>query len=206
MTTSARLRPAGREAVEVISHEAWGGRAVVDDFTSHTIHTLTVHHTEVLTGSNKEAPSRMRSYQAYHQERGWPDVAYHYVIDAVGHVYEGRPESVRGDTGTEYDPTGHFLVCCDGHFDQQGIPDAQVASLVALLAWASHTFGVGPDTIAGHRDYSQTTCPGANLARLIADGSLREMVEGRLAVGAPSLLRLADLAGLERVAAIEAGP
>lgn len=175
------------------------------EFIDHRIERLTVHHTAVVMGSNTRAPARMRSYQEYHQGSGWPDIAYHYLIDANGHIYEGRPTSARGDTFTEYDPTGHFLVCCDGHFDQQSLPAAQLASLVDVLAWASSHFGVGASTIAGHRDYAATTCPGRDLARQIADGSLRSMVEGRITGGGATLTPLCGQAGIDRVAAIAAG-
>ncbi len=157
-----------------------------------------MHHTAVVMGSNTKAPGRIRSYQNYHQESGWPDVAYHYLIDANGHIYEGRPVSARGDTFTEYDPTGHFLVCCDGHFDQQSIPAAQLASLANVLAWASVTFGVGPSTIAGHRDYAATTCPGSDLAALVADQTVQSMVEERIAAGAS----IAEVCCVDRPASI----
>jgi hypothetical protein len=156
-------------------------------------------------GDNAEAPRRLRSYQGYHQENGWPDVAYHYLIDAHGHVYEGRPVSARGDTFTDYDPTGHFLVCCDGHFDQQGVPAAQLASLTNVLAWASGHFGVGSDTIRGHRDYAATSCPGSQLAGLVADRTLQSMVEQRMAAGGVLLTLLCGQGGFDRVAEIEAG-
>lgn len=147
----------------------------------------------------------MRSYQSHHQGNGWPDIAYHYLVDANGHVYEGRPVSAKGDTSTEYDPSGHFLVCCDGHFDQQGVPAAQLAALSDVLAWASVRFAVGPSTVAGHRDYAATSCPGSQLAGLIADGTLRSMVEQRIAAGGIQTEVLCGQAGLDRVAEIEAG-
>jgi hypothetical protein len=191
--------------VEVICKDAWGAAPVQGEFVGHQIERLTVHHTAVLMGSNTEAPGRMRSYQRYHQEQGWPDIAYHYLIDANGNVYEGRPVGARGDTFTDYDPTGHFLVCCDGHFDQQPIPAAQLAALTDVLAWAAIEYGAGPSTIAGHSDYASTTCPGSSLAALVADGTLHASVEQRIDSGKVSLAVLCGSAGLQRVADIEAG-
>jgi hypothetical protein len=204
-TTTAAVAQSVAGSREVICKEAWGAAPIHGQLVEHRIERLTVHHTAVVMGSNTKAPSRIRSYQNYHQENGWPDVAYHYLIDANGHVYEGRPVSARGDTFTDYDPTGHFLVCCDGHFDQQGIPAAQLASLASVLAWASVTFGVGPATIAGHRDYAATTCPGSHLAALVDDRTLQSMVEQLIAAGANSLSSLCGRAGRDRVVAIEAG-
>ena len=204
-TTTTGVPPTAGGSLEIICKEAWGAAPIQGDLIEHRIERLTVHHTAVVMRSNTKAPGRIRSYQAYHQESGWPDVAYHYLIDANGHIYEGRPVSARGDTFTAYDPAGHFLVCCDGHFDQQRIPAAQLASLANVLAWASVRFGVGPSTIAGHRNYAATTCPGSDLAGLVADQTLQSMVEERIAAGVSTLGLLCGPAGLDRVAAIEAG-
>jgi len=203
--TTAAVPSATAGSLEVICKEAWGAAPIQGQLVEHQIERLTVHHTAVVMGSNTKAPGRIRAYQSYHQESGWPDIAYHYLIDAHGHIYEGRPVSARGDTFTEYDPTGHFLVCCDGHFDQQDLPAAQLASLANLLAWASVTYGVGPSTIAGHRDYAATTCPGSYLAALIADRTLQSMVEQRITAGVTSLSSLCGQAGFDRVTDIEAG-
>ncbi len=197
--------PAATAGLEIICKEAWGAAPIQGELIEHRVERLTVHHTAAVMGSNTKAPGRIRSYQNYHQESGWPDVAYHYLIDANGHIYEGRALAARGDTFTEYDPTGHFLVCCDGHFDQQSLPAAQLASLANVLAWASVRFGVGPSTIAGHRNYAATTCPGSDLAGLVADQTVQSMVEERIAAGVSTPSLLCGQAGFDRVAAIEAG-
>jgi hypothetical protein len=191
--------------VEVICKEAWEAAPIRGRLIEHQIERLTVHHTAVTMRDNAAAPRRLRSYQDYHQENGWPDIAYHYLIDAHGHVYEGRRVSARGDTFTDYDPTGHFLVCCDGDFDQQEVPAAQLASLADVLAWASVHFGVGSDAIGGHGDYAATSCPGTQLAGLIADGTLQSMVEQRIVAGGVLVSSLCGPAGFNRVAEIEAG-
>ena len=139
-----------------------------------------MHHTGDLLESNDLAPGRVRGHQQGHLDRGWPDIAYHFVVDAEGNVYQGRPLHAVGDTRTEYDPTGHFLVCCEGNFDDQPVPEVQRTRLVDLLAWAAATFAVAPATIAGHRDVAATSCPGDNLYASIADGSLVADVTARL--------------------------
>lgn len=204
-TTTTAVTAGGTNRLEIICKDAWRAAPIQGQFTGHVIERLTVHHTAVVMGSNTKAPGRIRSYQSYHQDSGWPDVAYHYLIDANGHVYEGRPTSARGDTFTEYDPTAHFLVCCDGHFDQQDVPAAQLDSLARVLAWASMQFGVSPSTIAGHRQFAATTCPGKQLHNVIADGRLQAMVEEGVAAGGVSMSLLCGQAGVDRVAAIEAG-
>jgi hypothetical protein len=145
---------------------------VAGEFRYHTIEYITVHHTAVVLTDNRDAPGRVRQHQQFHQSRGWPDLAYHFIIDAEGNIYEGRPMDAVGDTGTNYDPTGHFLVCCEGDFNQQDVTPQQYASLVQILAWGTTAFGIDPQAIDGHRDVASTSCPGDNLYRRIADGSL----------------------------------
>lgn len=197
-TTSVPILP-------VICKQAWGARPVPGEFTRHTIERLTVHHTAVFLESNTRAPARARRHQRFHQDKGWPDLAYHFLIDANGHLYEGRPVDAVGDTATDYDPRGHFLVSCEGDFDRQQVPDRQLATLVATLAWAAVTFDVDPGTIRGHRDLAATSCPGDNLYARIADGTLEGKVRRRVARGAPTMRVVCGEEGDQLVAAIVAG-
>lgn len=189
----------------MICKEAWGANPVVGEFVPHTIQQITVHHTAIVLSSNAEAPARARQHQSYHQSLGWPDLAYHYLIDANGHIYEGRPVRAVGDTGTDYDPTGHLLVCCEGNFDTQNPTAAQYDSLIRMLAWGAIEFGIEPGAIRGHREVASTTCPGDNLFAHVADGSVARDVAALTAAGVPVLEVACGKAAEESVAAIEAG-
>lgn len=203
-TTTTEPAPVEVE-IPVIPPEAWGAVPVLDGLEPHSVERLTVHHTAHLMDDNAEAPRLMQSWQQYHQSRGWPDIAYHYLVDLNGHVYAGRDPAFRGDTGTEYDPTGHFLVSLQGNFQEQDVTPEQLASLVDVLAAASQQYGVSPETIAGHKDYAATACPGTALYAYIADGSLEEMVSERAATGPITLSELSVAEATELVADIAAG-
>ena len=180
--------PAGPQ---VICRDAWGALPVAGDYTQHTIERITVHHTAVVLDDDGAGPGRVRQHQEYHQSRGWPDLAYHFVIDAGGNIYEGRPVDA-----------GHFLVCCEGDFNQQAVTPAQYESLVQMLAWGANEFGVDPAAIQGHRDVAATSCPGDHLYASIADGTLQSDVAD--AVGdAERLNMICGSAGSDAVAAIE---
>ena len=189
----------------MICRRAWGAAKPTGEFERHRIKRLTVHHSAVALTDNSVAPQRFRDHQASHQADGWPDIAYHILIDRHGNVYEGRKMSAVGDTATDYDPSGHLLVMCEGNFEEQSIPAPQVRALVDVLAWASEELGVGPRTIAGHRDYASTSCPGAALQRLIEAGDIRRRVKKRIAAGGVELTQICGAEGRQRVAAIEAG-
>lgn len=197
--------PAAAMPLAVLCRAAWGAAPPSGPYASHRLRLLTVHHTAVPHHDAREGPARVRLHQRHHLEAGFVDLAYHFVIDRDGHVYEGRPVDAPGETFTAYDPDGHFLPCLEGEFGSQEPSEAQVDALVELLAWAAATHGVPPTTIRGHRDYAPTSCPGTALQRLVDDGSLQRRVTARLAGGGVQLQPVCGDEGRDRVAAIEAG-
>ena len=148
---------------------------------------LTVHHSG--DSSSATGPPRFRIWQNYHMDvRAWGDVAYHYMIEPSGGVYTARSTAFRGDTGTNYDPDRHFLVVLEGNFQTVNPTEHQLDRLPVVLAWASQHFGISPTTIAGHRDYASTACPGSKLYPLIRDGDLKAQVDEIIGAGGVQLV------------------
>jgi hypothetical protein len=193
--------------IEVIERAGWGAAGAGEGMDPHVIERLTIHHTGVVLEDNREAPARLRAHQVFHQnDRGWPDLAYHFAIDQAGNVYEGRPPEFRGDTATSYDPTGHFLVVLEGNFDVEPTYEAQLVILRHLLAWAAVRYSVDASTIKSHRDYArgETSCPGDNLYPVIESGDLVRDVDSLLTEEVIELIYLRGEDAVERVAEIEA--
>jgi len=186
--TANRPPPRPFPVVAVVPREDWGAMpAEVERMVPHTIERLTVHHAGSQDGVN--GPPQFRGWQGWHMGgQDWPDIAYHLLIGIDGTVYEGRDPAFRGDTGTTYNTTGHFLVVVEGNFEMERPTEAQIASLEAVLAWAAENYGVSPSTIAGHGDYAATSCPGRNLESKIHSGELRQRVETIIAQGGVELL------------------
>ncbi|MCB1246430.1 MAG: N-acetylmuramoyl-L-alanine amidase [Acidimicrobiia bacterium] len=166
----------------VVPREAWGAApAIPSRMREHHMVRLTVHHAGDQT--HVTGPERFRSWQRWHLDRGWGDLAYHYIIGVDGTVYEGRDTRYAGDTGTNYDPDGHFLVVVEGNFEVEYPTAEQLESLVRVLAWASTEFDIDPNTIAGHRDHASTACPGGHLYPYVASGDLEADVRALIADG-----------------------
>lgn len=203
--TTVTSQPEAGAGLVLLEKAAWGADPEGDGFEAHTVARITVHHTALVLGSNAKAPAHIRQHQRYHQSLGWPDLAYHVVIDRNGNLYEGRPMEYRGDTATSYDPSGHFLPCLEGEYGSESPSAAQMEALAQLCAWAVDRWGLSSSTIGGHRDHASTSCPGANVYDDISSGTLAGRVDEILASGVPTLsyLRGADAAAV--VAAIEAG-
>jgi hypothetical protein len=186
--TANRPPPRPVPVVSVVAREDWGARAPQSErMIPHTIERLTVHHAGDQVGTT--GPAQFRGWQSWHMSgQGWPDIAYHLLIGIDGTVYEGRDPAYRGDTGTTYDTTGHFLVVVEGNFEAEKPTAAQITSLEAVLAWAAENYDVSPATIGGHGDYAATLCPGRNLEDRIHSGQLRAAVEALTEKGGVELI------------------
>ena len=167
---------------------------------------LLVHHSASRNGhTSADAPAILRSFYDYHTsaEKGWDDIAYNFLIDADGGIWEGRAGSLAGPVAG--DATGgnqgfSQLVCIIGDYNAVQPSVASLTSLVSVLAWLADRYGVSTapgaeitftsrgsnkhpagttvtsPTITGHREMSQTTCPGDNLNAYVV-GALRAHVE-----------------------------
>lgn len=204
---SIAVAPAAPSAsAHLLCRDAWGARPARSGGKPHTPNRITVHHSAVVLGANSNAPGRFRQDQRYHQDQlGWIDIAYHIGIDRDGHIYELRDPLIAGDTATTYDTTGHFLVFCEGDFDKEPLSEAQFYGAAVACAWAAQTFHIAPGTLAGHRDFAQTSCPGANLYARISSGELRTRIDSLLATGGVNLQPFCGPEAVAQVAAIEAG-
>ncbi|WIM88025.1 N-acetylmuramoyl-L-alanine amidase [Candidatus Mycobacterium wuenschmannii] len=202
-TIATRLTSAA--AATLLCREAWGALPARPGGKRHTITRMTLHHEAVVLGDNRHAPERLRKDQRYHLDKGWIDIAYHLAVDRRGNLYELRSTELVGDTATDYDTTGHFLVLCEGDFDRESVPEEQLHGAALAFAWAAQNFHVKTDTLAGHRDFAQTSCPGANLYAHLSSGDLKRRIDALLAGGGVNLERICGPDAIARVAAIEAG-
>ncbi|WP_051515630.1 peptidoglycan recognition protein family protein [Candidatus Blastococcus massiliensis] len=160
---------------------------------------LIVHHSASPNGYAPDAvPGVLRGFHGFHTgaDKGWPDVAYNFFVDRFGVVWEGRAGSLEGPVLP--DATGGSqgfsqIACFIGdHSTEPPTPEAQ-RSMILVLAALAERHGIDPSpgattnfvsrgsnrwpagaavtasTIAGHRDMSETTCPGEAAYPLVRD-------------------------------------
>ncbi len=205
--TRATARATPPASAALLCRDAWGARPPLPGGRPHTITRMTIHHTEVVLGDNSNITSRLRQHQRYHQiDKGWVDIAYHVGVDRDGNIFELRRTGIAGDTATDYDTTGHFLVVCEGDFNVEQISEAQLDGAARAFAWATQEFGITSSTLAGHRQLAaETSCPGANLQSHVVSGDLRGRIDEMVIVGPVSLQPVCGAQAAAVVAAIEAG-
>lgn len=197
-TLAPTTASAAVDAPGIIPRSAWGARAWNPnnnpDCTAEPVTTrpryAIIHHT---VNDNAYTPadaySMVRGIQDFHvNTNGWCDIAYNFLVDRFGRVFEGRAggvdKGVIGGHARGFN-TGSIGVAMLGTFSTVAPPAVTEDALVNLLAWkfALHGIDAGgkvwvtskcPDssckytegqvvllpTIIGHRDVGLTECPG----------------------------------------------
>ncbi len=209
-----QAQPAG--ALSINPRSAWAGSGYEPKgpLPAEDVRFLIVHHSASNNGhTSASAPGILRSWFNFHTgpEKGWNDIAYNFVIDNEGVVWEARHGSLAGAVAG--DATGGNqgftqLVCIIGDYNAASPTPASLNSLVQLLAWLSDRYGistaagaeatfssrgsnlwpagtsVSTPTITGHRTMSRTTCPGDNLNSYVVGGLMAD-VEALRGGGSP---------------------
>ena len=118
---------------------------------------LLVHHT---VNANEyrdvDVPVMLRQIHSFHTgpEKGWPDIAYNFIVDRFGRAWETRAGSL--DRPVAGDATGGsqgFDQKCAFLGDHRTVPpsDAAVATMSSLLALLADRSGIDTGAGRNHR-------------------------------------------------------
>jgi hypothetical protein len=138
----------------------------------------------------------MRSNQNYHMDsNGWCDIGYHFLVNAAGHIYEGRVGSIGSSGGWKkgahdgcnsnsmgFTALGYFHTPYN-HAFTQALQDGLAAVIAWRMpsGWAAHGSGTycgnSVGTLDGHYKVKATACPGTNIINGL--GNLRNNVANR---------------------------
>ena len=140
-----------------INREQWGARTPKSRFLFGTVDFIFIHHTTGVTMGANQSDQWVKNIQNLHMDHnGWADIAYSFLYDAWGNVFEGRGWGVVGAHTLNYNSRGHgFAYMGDG---STPLPDKAQESLKWLIGESDRRYG--KRMIEGHRDVFQTECPG----------------------------------------------
>ena len=201
LTRSAPAASASAAALQptIITRAQWGADESLRGSTtlSSTVKAITIHHT---AGSNTytqdTAAAQIRGIYAYDTKTlGWADIAYNFLVDKWGRIYEGRAGSitkaVRGAHAMGFN-TDTMGVAALGNYETASAPAAMVDGLAKVAGWKLSQYGVNPsgkatltsqggtgtkygagvtatlDAIHPHQSTSYTLCPGQYLTPQLA--------------------------------------
>lgn len=126
---------------------------------------LTIHHEgNAVNVETAEEPIRyhLNGILEAHLERRYGDLAYHFVLDYAGRIWEGRSLLHQGAhvSGQNDDNIGVMLL---GNFEEQDPSAAQVRALDKLVAILRKQYGIPRASVFGHCDIGASACPGRRL-------------------------------------------
>ncbi|XP_062842958.1 peptidoglycan recognition protein 5 [Trichomycterus rosablanca] len=97
------------------------------------------------------------------QQRQFQDIGYNFLVDQAGVVYEGRGWGVVGAHAKTHN-LNSVGVAFMGNFNDETPSMAALSAVRALFRYGMKEGFLSPDcVILGHRDVSDTECPGENL-------------------------------------------
>ncbi len=169
----------------------WGARTTNSSPSyASSLKLAVVHHSASgNTYTSAQVPSVLRSIQAYHMDgRGWSDMAYNFVVDKFGTIWEGRgggiDRPVVGAHAMGFN-TSTVGVMVLGDYSLPGVlPGAATQESVSkLVGWKFAMHGISPTgrtsftsggsssiaagrvvdlpRVVGHKDVGATGCPGS---------------------------------------------
>ena len=132
------------------------GTTIVAGFLHHTASTNNY--------SPEQAPAQMRALYAYYTKSlKYADMAYNFLVDQYGTVYEGRNACTFGDVNPCDGPTlpvigahtaglnlNTFAISAIGNYDtkEPSNPGAMVESIASLMSWKLAPYGLDPNANA----------------------------------------------------------
>lgn len=161
----------------IVTRQAWGAKQPLSGMKPQHAAGIILHNTGVQKNHSISLDHKMRGLQAFSQKTGevspghmkpsWPDIPYHYYIDADGRIAEGRDPNFAGDTNTNYDTSGYIQIVVEGEFEKEIPSTEQISALRDLLTWLLRSKGLAVENITVHKDHAPTDCPGKNLMAVL---------------------------------------
>ena len=179
----------------VITRSQWGARPWQGEIRGlGAVRQIVLHHAPGFVATTRHEGARpVLAMQKLHQgpQSGRCDIGYHFLVDAGGHVYQGRPY-FRGESLADLpqfalgehlrNVDAHKLgICLLGCFQDDGdrtgdTPSPEALKALECLLWfLCRQYAIRPTDILTHRDFVPgVVCPGEKL--YVAIGRLRNQL------------------------------
>jgi hypothetical protein len=161
------------EKVDIRSRDSWDARYADGDLTLTGLalevfvhHSVTAHLSP--DASIAAEQEQMRAIEAVGQTRFGTGISYNVVIFPSARAYRGVSWNRRG-THTGGRNSTVRSICFAGNYETNRPTDAQIATAAAILDQGRGLWWRQDAPLLGHRDVSQTACPGRYLYERIDD-------------------------------------
>ena len=154
--------------MKILKRREWGSRGPKKSFSwlnKNRVIGIAVHHSGVKNGP--KGITAVKAFERHHMDNnGWNAIAYNWLIDEEGVIYEGRGAGVISAATRPYNSRTESI-CYTGDGDKD-IPAKTQKSLTWLIADIQKRY-TNKLWIKGHRELASTSCPGTVLFSWVQD-------------------------------------
>jgi len=152
----------------IISRAGWGSRGPKSRLTplnKKRVVGIAIHHSGVKNGP--KGVTAVKAFERHHMDaNGWNAIAYNFLVDEQGVIYEGRGAGKISAATRPYNSRTESI-CYTGDGDKN-IPTKTQASLIWLIADIQKRYS-NKLWVKGHRELASTSCPGNVLFNWVQD-------------------------------------
>ena len=156
--------------MDYVTREQWGATTPTKAWTwlrPSRVEGIVVHHSGVKDGPRGAVA--VQAFEAHHMTtRGWSSIAYNWLVDDRGVVYEGRRKGAVGGATKNWNFKTE-AVCYVGDGDEPLPPDA-ANGLKSVIDYLQMKYS-GTLWVKTHRDFASTSCPGTCLYDWVCTGT-----------------------------------
>jgi hypothetical protein len=148
----------------LVRRAEWGAVPPKEDYEAHTPLRITFHHTAGRKPATAEAAyAEVQFIQDYHMNgKKWNDIGYHFLVDPLGTIFEGRPVGVIG-AHVLYKNPDNIGISVLGNYHPPVNDEPAFGSLAGIVDvghYLAQTYGINRAEFFGHRDIGASSCPG----------------------------------------------
>ncbi|MGC9070684.1 MAG: peptidoglycan recognition protein family protein [Elusimicrobiales bacterium] len=152
---------------KLIRRDQWKANPPTASYIKHTPKKITIHHTAGgYPLKYEDAITEIKVIQEYHQEgRGWIDIGYHFLIDPLGDIFEGRPILSVGAHVAKQN-TDNIGISIMGNYHpplNNEITEKTISAIITLIRFIKDKYNISKAYFYAHRDLAATNCPGDNI-------------------------------------------
>lgn len=169
MTTTVTDPKTGRRH-EFVPRAEWGARQPSYVNALSAFLRFFVHWAVVKASTDLEAnKAAVRAIQRFHMDvRGWSDIAYSWLVDHAGRIYEGRGFNRAGGHTRGYNSTSEAVCYIGGPGDKPSKAALDAMAAIKNIEAAAHH---NPSVQTGpHNSVDTTACPGPDLTPWASSG------------------------------------
>jgi hypothetical protein len=172
-TTTPEPEPEPNAALSIASRASWGARYQDGDLTLPDLAVEVFVHHSVTAQLSPDASiaaeaEQMRALESVGQTRFGTGISYNVVIFPSGRAYQGVSWNRRG-THTGGRNSTSRSICFAGNYETNQPNAAQISTAAAIYREGKQRWWTQGAPLRGHRDVSQTACPGRHLYARIDD-------------------------------------